>query len=298
MVNYHIPLLAISLVAIFGGMQAYAASGDACPLCETTDLYDKIRDSRESDVPVRVWIERNLYEYGSEIQVRGAVANLKEIPITIKITGPQNNVVEIQQIEVSEDRTFQTTFNAKGGLWNMNGLYTIRAQYGAYETNDKTSFELVGSRDMQAQCRGNQITVTGGDDQYCIDYKINGATVDRATVSQITKSIILDVNAQDDGSVSLVIPREVLDSKSSTGDSPFLVMIDEQPSSEYYEQYSDDERRTIDISIPQYTEQIEIIGTYAVPEFGSLAAIILAVAVISTIIMTARVRFGSMSSRL
>jgi len=293
MVNIHLPLLAISLVAMFGGIQAYAVSGDACPLCETTDLYDKIRDSRESDIPVRVWIERNLYEYGSEIQVRGAVANIKEMPVTIKITGPQNNVVEIQQIEVSEDRTFQTTFNAKGGLWNMNGVYTIRAQYGSYETNDKTSFELVGSRGIQAQCLGNQIVVTGADEQYCINYKIIGATIDKATVSQVTKSITLNVNAEDDGSVSLTIPRYILDSKSSAGDSPFLVMIDEQPSSEYYEQHSDDEKRTIDISIPQYAEQIEIIGTYAVPEFGTLAAIILAVAVTSAIIMTARVRLGN-----
>ncbi|MFI5416908.1 MAG: PEFG-CTERM sorting domain-containing protein [Nitrososphaerales archaeon] len=292
----HLSLLAImiSFVGIVGMMQAYAAPDTPCPLCETTDLYDKIRDSRESEVPVRVWVERDLYTYGYDIPVRGAVANLKDVPITIKITGPQNNIVGIQQIDISEDKTFQTTVKAEGNLWNKNGLYTIRAQYGSYETNYKVTFELVGAPDAPIQCDENQITVMSEDDKYCLVHEINGAVVEKARVSSSAYSILLDLNTKNEGSLFLVIPRNVLDAQSSTGDTPFLVTIDGEDATDYYEPYGNDQSRTLYVSFPEYTEQIEIMGTYAVPEFGTLAVIILAVAIMSIIAVSARMQFSGL----
>ncbi len=41
-------------------------------------------------------------------------------------------------------------------------------------------------------------------------------------------------------------------------------------------------------------EQIEIIGTFVVPEFGTIAAMILAVAIISIIVVSARSRLSIM----
>lgn len=287
-------VIAVSFVGIIGMMQAYAAPDAVCPLCETTDLYEKIRDSRESDIPVRVWIERNLYTYGYDIQIRGAVANLKDVPITIKITGPQNNVVGIQQIEISEDKTFQTVVKAEGELWNRNGLYTIRAQYGSHETNDKVTFELVGAPEAPVQCDENQIMVTGEDDNYCLVHEINGAVVQKARVSSSAYSILLDLNTENEGSLILVIPRNILDAQSSTGDTPFLVTIDDEDAIDYYEPYSNDQSRILYVSFPEYTEQIEIMGTYAVPEFGALAVIILTVAVVSIIAISARTQFSGL----
>lgn len=285
-------VIAVSFVGIIGIMQAYAAPDTSCPLCDTTDLYDQIRDSRESEVPVRVWVERNLYTYGYDIEVRGAVANLKDVPITIKITGPQNKIVGIQQISVSEDKTFQTTVKAEGALWNTNGLYTIRAQYGSYETNNKVTFELVGAPDAPIQCDEGQITVMGEDDKYCLVHEINGAVVQKAKVSSSAYSILLDLNTENEGSLFLVIPRYVLDAQSSSGDTPFVVTIDDEDALDYYEPHSDSESRTIYISFPEHTEQIEIMGTYAVPEFGTLAIIILAVAIVSIVAVSARMQFN------
>ncbi|WP_081781883.1 PEFG-CTERM sorting domain-containing protein [Candidatus Nitrosotenuis chungbukensis] len=284
--------VATAFVAIIGMTQAYAASDKACPLCETTDLYENIRDLREIDVPVRVWIERNLYSYGSDIQVRGAVANLKDMPVTLKITGPQNNVVGIQQIEVSEDKTFQTTLKAVGSLWNSEGVYTIRVQYGSYETNDKVTFELVGAPGTPIECDENQITVMGEGDKYCITHEISGAVVKNARVSSSAYSILLQLNTKTDGSLLLSIPRYILDAKSSTGDTPFIVTIDDESAVDYYEPYSDDQSRTLVILFPEYTEQIEIIGTYAIPEFGTLVMIILTIAIASIVAISARTKFN------
>ena len=39
-----------------------------------------------------------------------------------------------------------------------------------------------------------------------------------------------------------------------------------------------------------YKRQVEIVGSYAVPEFGTIAMIILAVAIVSIIAITAKTR--------
>jgi predicted secreted protein with PEFG-CTERM motif len=43
------------------------------------------------------------------------------------------------------------------------------------------------------------------------------------------------------------------------------------------------------------TEEIEIIGTFVIPEFGTIAAMILAVAIISIIAISSKSRLGMLS---
>ena len=50
----------------------------------------------------------------------------------------------------------------------------------------------------------------------------------------------------------------------------------------------------VTVMFPAGTEQIEIIGTFVIPEFGAIAAMILAVAIISIIVVSARSRLSIM----
>jgi predicted secreted protein with PEFG-CTERM motif len=50
--------------------------------------------------------------------------------------------------------------------------------------------------------------------------------------------------------------------------------------------------RTLTIEFPAGAEEIEIIGTFVVPEFGTIAAMILAVAIISIIAISAKSRLS------
>ena len=52
--------------------------------------------------------------------------------------------------------------------------------------------------------------------------------------------------------------------------------------------------RTLTIQFPVGAEEIEIIGTFVVPEFGTIAVMILAVAIISIIAVSARSRLSIM----
>lgn len=290
-------LIAITAAAgILAIVPTYASSFDeeACPDCGSNDIYSKANLARQNDVPLKIWTDQRLYDHASEIVVSGAVANQRGgAPVTITVYGPQNNLVTVRQVDVDEDNTFVTSFITKGALFKQNGMYTIRAQYGPQEINDKVVVELVGAPGEVegAACNANEIAIKGGSKVYCVPYEITGAVVKKASVSSATSSIVLMIETESDGSISLKIPRSVLESQSNSGDTDFIVLVDDEEA-DFEETGSDDGSRTIDITFPEGATQVEIIGTWAVPEFGTMAAIILAVAIVSIIAVSARTRLS------
>jgi predicted secreted protein with PEFG-CTERM motif len=288
-------LIAISvLTGIITAVPAYASTiaQEPCPDCGEDFNYEDAQMMRLNDVPIRVWTDRTIYEYGSDIHIQGVVANLRDMPVTVKVTGPQGNVVGIEQLEVASDRTFEVTFNTGGSLWKQNGIYTIRAQYGPIEINDKVTVELMGGVSAQTiECGGGEITVRSTTDTYCVPFNAVGITVTKGTVSSTDFSIVLTVDAESDGTLTLMIPRDVLDSQTGGEDSPFIVLVDGDEG-DAFEVGSDATTRTLEITIPEGTTKVEIIGTWAIPEFGAMAAIILAVAIVSIIAVSAKSRLG------
>ncbi|MFY9300686.1 MAG: PEFG-CTERM sorting domain-containing protein [Candidatus Nitrosotenuis sp.] len=274
----------------------YASSFDeeACPGCGSSDFYDKANLARQNDVPVSVWTDQGTYDHKSEIIVSGVVANLRgDSPVTVQVYGPQNNLVTVRQVEVSEDNTYETTFSTAGALFKQNGVYTIRVQYGPQEINNKATIEVVGEtmEEEGEACGADELAVKGGSQVFCVPYEASGAVVTKATVSSATTSIVLMIDAESDGSISLAIPRDVLDSTSDDGDNDFIVLVDGEEA-DFEEIDSDDATRTLDITFSEGSTQIEVIGTYAVPEFGTMAAIVLAVAIVSIIAVSARTRLS------
>jgi predicted secreted protein with PEFG-CTERM motif len=263
-------------------------------LAQSQGIYEENQLARFSDVPVRVWTDSQVYDHGSIINVEGVVKGLRGegIPITITIRGPQNNLVEIRQVEIADDLTFKTSFSTAGALFKQNGMYTIRAQYDKQEINDKVVIELKGIVKPQVtKCSEGEITVRSNTDAYCVPFSAEGLEITDATVSRETKSIVLMIDAKSDGILTLTIPRNILDSQSDDGDSPFIVLVDDDEG-EVFEVSSDATVRTLEIDVPEGATQIEIVGTFAVPEFGTMAAIILAVAIVSIIAVSARSRLG------
>jgi len=285
-------LIAISVLATAIAVPAFAADYDeeACPDCGF-DIYENDRSARLSEVPIRAWTDKNLYDHDSEIVVQGIVSNIKEeFPVTIRVISPRGNVVGLEQIHVADDKTFQATFSTAGPLFKENGAYTIRVQYGPQEINDKMTIEILGTfEETAAECGVGELTVKSGTDAYCVPYSASNVKVTKATVSSELSSITLRVSAGSDGLVTLTIPRDVLDSTSNGGDSDFIVLVDGEEA-DFEEIDSDDATRTLDITFSEGSTQIEIIGTFAVPEFGAMAAIILAVAIVSIIAISAKSR--------
>lgn len=273
----------------------YASSFDeeACPDCGSNDIYEKAEYAKQNNVPVSVWTDAKIYDHESEITVSGYVANLRgDAPVTVTVISPQGNIATVQQVEVSEDNTFETMFSTAGALFKENGMYTIRAQYGPQEINDKVMVELVGeAASEESACGDGELAVKGGSEVFCVPFEASGAIVTSASANGATKSLTLKIETEGDGSISLAIPRDVLDATEDGSDVDFIVLVDDEEA-DFEEVDNDDSTRMVDITFSDGASQIEIIGTYAVPEFGTMAAIILAVAIVSIIAVSARTRLS------
>ena len=82
-------------------------------------------------------------------------------------------------------------------------------------------------------------------------------------------------------------------------DIDFIVLIYQDDSGQpletsYVVTTNDDYFREINIPIKHGDKKIEIIGTHVVPEFGTIAMIVLAVAIVSIIAVSAKSRLSIM----
>ena len=230
-------------------------------------------------LPLDVEADDSTYDHDSTITVTGSVANV--VPgdeVTIVVVSPLNSIVTIDQLNVSGDNTFKTTFNTSSGLWKYDGTYTIKANYGSLD--NKVKVELIGgvAVDTPSGCGPSEVDADG----YCIPYEISGGEVTSAAINTDDNSIIINITPNDEGTLT-VTPSE------STQDGIFMVLVDGEESDDV-----EINGNTVTVMFPAEAEQIEIIGTFVIPEFGTIAAMILAVAIISIIAVSAKSRLSIM----
>jgi len=238
------------------------------------------------DIPVSVWTDKTDYNHNDMIMVKGHVANVSGFPITVTVVSPLNNLVTIAQLTVAEDGNFETTLNTAGAMWKYDGTYTIKVNYGTAEKSNSVKVKLTGGVEYTPsystptvpakQCGANDISANG----QCIPYSISGGIVTGATLNTKDNSIVININAEDDGILTINPSKTVQD-------GIFMVLVDG-------EEWDDVEivANKVTVMFPAGTEQIEIIGTFVIPEFGTIAAMILAVAIISIIAISAKSRLS------
>ena len=87
--------------------------------------------------------------------------------------------------------------------------------------------------------------------------------------------------------MTVTIPRTVADATYDDGtDDQYFVLVDGEEVN--FEETVTDTERILTIDFTAGTEEITIIGTWVIPEFGTIAVMILAVAIVSIIAVSAR----------
>jgi len=109
----------------------------------------------------------------------------------------------------------------------------------------------------------------------------SGASVTSITANADDDSVIIAIDADDDGVLSVTLHSEVI---TAFDDGTYFVLIDNEEV--------EFEQSGSNLTIPYGAgnERVEIVGSHAVPEFGTIAMIILAVAIVSIIAITAKTR--------
>ena len=253
--------------------------------------------------------------------------------LSLIIQAPNGNIVQLDQMTVGSDKKFSAEINPNGPYWKTPGIYKITITQN--ENNHATmSFEFTGITSIPVEeeivegatveeeivegatveeeiVEGatveeeivevividsiiTETTITIQDSTDLISYEITNGKVINVIPDMDAVSLLVHIESIDDGSITLTIPRSVLDATIDNGDDQFFVLVDGEEVD--FEETITSTDRTLTINFLAGTEEIEIIGTFVIPEFGTIAAMILAVAIISIIAISSKSRLG-MSSR-
>ena len=265
-----IAIMALSLISVTSVQQDVFASGPGMSITATAD------------------------QGSNTIAVTGMTA-LGSATVTFQVVSPSgNNLVTIDQVMPNEDGIFTTTLKV-GPTWNEDGLYSITAQQSESSIYTLTVF----------------VEVTSG---------MTGATdVTESTLE--TKGIITTDVARDSGieiSAEAVEGSDTIIITGSTDRSADIVFTVKAPNGNLADtsQVSPDDNGEFvtefkvnspmwkqnglyTVTAQQYpssayisTVQVDIQDGLVVPEFGTIAAMILAVAIISIIAISAKSRLS------
>ena len=247
--------------------------------------------------------EKESYAAGETISVIGSLDTSTGSPVILQIISPIGNMVDIYQVTPdSEDNFSVDIVTSIGGVWKESGTYIIKATH--YYGNFQTQFDY--GLTMSAQVKpsnteaaeptegldfspmdesSDNVSVIHLED-YNVYYKITGGKILKIIPDVENTSLIIEIETWGDGELMITLPKEVID----TNEGSFFILVDGEETV-YYSQDESDSRTLI---IPFYngSEIIEIIGTFVIPEFGTIAAIILAVAITSIIVLSAKTRLS------
>jgi len=231
----------------------------------------------------------DIYYNGDHVVVFGNVSTFFEnLPITIQIY-KETNLISVDQVPVAKDGTFVSSFYATGSKWKDEGTYTIRGQYTPTQIAE-TTFEFFSQAiDKSSAVFPVNIPNSGTFD---VGYTVRGGEVKNVVMNQEHYSLVVETIMTSNGNIILKLPRDSFDAQNDDTDTTFIILISKQNNAadftqvEYEEIAVSSDYRTIRIPLEEGDKWIEVIGTYVIPEFGSIVIVILVVAVSSAIIMS------------
>ena len=134
-----------------------------------------------------------------------------------------------------------------------------------------------------------EIKNPNGPETYDVSYTMDGGTVKDITVDTQNLVLLINVETTGDGTLTITLPRSLIDAKLGDQDDQFFVLADGELID--FEESKTDTDRTLKIPFAYGIETIDISGTQIVPEFGSLSTIILTIGIISVIATGLMTRF-------
>ena len=244
--------------------------------------------------------DSQIYDHASTIIITGHVdpVDLGGSEVTILIKSPVGGIAGIQQLSVNSDGSFATMINTSTKLMKYDGVYEIQAKYGVLgETtisvelvNAIETYEESGSSSPQM---GTAVSGTITDESGGTFYELGAGQVEYDMTCDADPaffanadddSLVIHLDPKSDGIITLTLHEELI---KPFDDGTFAVIINNQEMQDFTQVGN-----TLTIPCLVGTEKIEIHGSWAIPEFGVIAAMILAVAIVSIIVVTAKTRLS------
>ena len=240
--------------------------------------------------------DKQIYDHASTIILTGHVepVDLRGSEVTILCKSPGGTgVCGIYQLSVNSDGDFSLSINTSTFLMKKDGVYQFQVQYSSL-ADATISVELVDAIETSETESEIGIAVSGtlgestgefyrlGAGQ--IEYDMTCDAEPSFFANGDDDSIIIHLEPKTDGIITLTLHEELI---KPFEDGTFVVIINNQEMQDFTQVGN-----TLTIPCTVGTEKIEIHGSWAIPEFGVIAAMILAVAIVSIIVVTAKTRLN------
>ena len=239
---------------------------------------------------VTISTSSDIYYSGDYVVVFGTVGTIfEDMPVIIRIHNDAN-LIEIAQVNVAKDGTYYKSFNASGSQWVNEGTYQASAKYATEVA--ETTFEFFAQViDKSSAVFPVDIPNSGTFD---IGYTIRGGEVKNINMDKERNSLLIETTVDSNGNLVLKLPRENFDAQTNNDeDEIFIVLIskgttnaEDFAQAQYEEIGTGSDYRTIRIPLEQGDKWVEVVGTYVIPEFGSIVMMILLAATASAIIVS------------
>ena len=244
------------------------------------------------DSLISVQTDDNDYDEGDTILISGEISTIiGDTQITMQLfEGDCSeftnacNLIDIAQIEVSRDGNYFHTLIAQGPLWKTSGDYTIKVVYGAANAAE-TQFTFIPKSQVLETIDNFEVNA-GDSGTFDVKYVIKGGIIKDLVIDPDIFGLVITIESQHDGKLVLDLPRKYIDAEKQDGkDDIFIVLIDNVQTT-YQEPTLYSDIRTITIEFEEGDSEIQIIGTYVIPEFGTIAMIVLTIGIIASILFT------------
>jgi predicted secreted protein with PEFG-CTERM motif len=257
-----------------------------------------------AEIIITINTDKSVYDHTDTITITGTVSLVDEnvVPVTIMLVNQYTSIVSIAQLDVNSDGSWsgQIVLNPEDRLQSEDGIYEIRAQYGS--TKITTSIELTNavetetSEEVETRTAvtgtvviGTDVTGPSGESFYKlekgqIDYDVTCGTIPAFFANADDDSIVIYVDPTNDGILTVTLHDDLI---KPFEDGTFVVIVNNEEMQDFTQVGN-----TLTIPCTVGTERIEIHGSWAIPEFGVIAAMILAVAIVSIIVVTAKTKLS------
>ena len=267
-----------------------------CVLVATLTIFTAGITSEVSAVGFTITMEtdKTVYDHASVITVTGNVEpvdpNGSDVTIIIVRAVP-SGIAGIAQVSVNSDGDFSTTINTATGSMKYDTTYLIKAQYVDAETT--VSIELTAADETYSSESVTATTVTP-ETETSLSELVGGGPIEYDLTCSATSptfwpnaddsTLEIHMDATHDGILTITLHEEVI---KPFGDGTFFVFVNGEEVQDFVQ-----DGNTLIIPCKAGDEKIEIVGSWAVPEFGTIAAMILVVAIVAIIAVSAKTKLS------
>ena len=245
--------------------------------------------------PISIETDSDVYDHSSKITVTGQIANVDPnyLAVALKVLSPNGNIAGVAQPEVNSDGSFVGTFNTSGYAWTNNGTYQITATYLGIDTTISVEIKDAIGTGVTAETATTTAAIIAETETTSayefpegqIAYDITCSTTSPSFIGNGDDSTLdIYIDATDDGVLTIALDEEII---KPFDDGTFFVLVNNEEIQDFVQ-----EGNKLTIPCKVGDEKISIVGSWAIPEFGTIAVMILVVAIVSIIIVSAKTKLS------